>query len=217
MRKIEYDIPFSKDSSAKFIPWVIALTSFISVLFVLGIFLLSSLMQKWNNSLTYNATIQISSYNNSKLTEQQQIKDHVWQILQNNINIEKVTLVTDEEMNGMVYHWLGQDASQHVTMPILFDIKLKKTPYTQVKDALNNLKHTLHTIAPSIQVICHEEWYYKAMQFISLLRTILNIITVLIIFAGVATLSFTTYTGLMVHKKIKLMSTPFEANLTVYN
>ncbi|MGH6990556.1 MAG: cell division protein FtsX, partial [Stellaceae bacterium] len=59
MWRARYDIPFARDGSVRFLPWLIALMVYLAGLALSGTLAVDGALQRWNLSLTGTLTVEI--------------------------------------------------------------------------------------------------------------------------------------------------------------
>lgn len=196
-----YDLPFDEDSSTRFIPWIIALTTFVSFILILGTLTSSSFIGKWSRTLGEQVTLQIPSLEPSSTSPEVTANQHtrVLQYLRMLPSVKSAELIDRDEVGKLLEPWLGSDiGGLDVPMPTLIAVKLRPEHPFDATTASNDLNKISH----GISVIHHEQWHKDILRIASVLKIIGNLIVFLITIAAVGTLIFATYTGLVVHKDI---------------
>jgi cell division transport system permease protein len=192
-----YDIPFDEDSASKFIPWIIALTTFISTVFILSTLSLSSLAGKWGQDLGEHMTIQIpfGAQSEQDLSALNELLSHL-RLLP---SIARADIVESEETYKLLEPWLGQNVRElGLPIPTMIAVQVGKK---QLIDA-QSISNDLNKIVPGITITHHQNWHGQLIKLISTTQITIHIIVALIALAALGTLVFTTYTGLVVHKDI---------------
>jgi len=197
LKQNPYDIPFDEDSASKFIPWIIALTTFISTIFILCTLSLSSLAGKWGQDLGEHMTIQIptSTQPEQDHTTLNEILSHLRLIP----SIAKADVMESEETYKLLEPWLGQNVRDlGLPVPKMITVQLRHKQFIDAQSISNDL----NKISPGITITHHQNWHKHLIKLISATQVVIQIIVILIAFAALGTLVFTTYTGLVVHKDI---------------
>ena len=192
-----YDIPFDEDSASKFIPWIIALTAFISTVFILSTLSLSSLAGKWGEDLGEHMTIQIpfASHSEQDLSALNELLSHLRLIA----NIAQAEVVESEETYKLLEPWLGENVRElGLPIPTMIAVQVRKNQFIDAQAISNDI----NKIVPGITITHHQNWHGQLIKLINTTQIAIHIIVALIALAALGTLVFTTYTGLVVHKDI---------------
>ena len=193
-----YDLPLDKDSSAKFIPWVISLTTFVALVLITGTFVLSSFVGQWSQSLNDHITIQVphTVYNTEENAHQ--VSD-LLKFLRLQPAVKSAEIVDREEVHKLLDPWLGENYEAiGLPNPTLLSVTLRSHyPFDSVV-----LSGELNKIVSGVMVQHHEHFHKTLVRLTAVLQVIGNLIVALVTLASIGTLIFSTYTGLVVHRDV---------------
>ncbi len=194
-----YDLPFDTDSSARFIPWIIALTTFIGSIFMLGMLTFSSLIGKWSMDLTGQATLQMHIEPGLSPEQAHAMKAQVLTYLKRTPGIKAVQPLDTMTTYRLLEPWLGKNI-EHLNLPIPFlvALTLQEKEHFDVTFTSNELAK----ISPGIRITEHEHINQSILRAANGLRMVGHFILTLITLACIGALIFSTYTGLIVHHDI---------------
>jgi cell division transport system permease protein len=198
-KSVPYDLPFDTDSSARFIPWIIGLTTFIGCVFVLGTLAFSSLIGKWSMDLSGQATVQIPMEGN--LTPQQihTLKGEAVAFLKTQRGVDRAHALDTVSTYRLLEPWLGKSVEQlNLPIPLLIAITLDPKERFDALAASNELAK----IAPGVRITQHEQVHQSILRAAEGFRLVGHFILMLITLACIGALIFSTYTGLIVHQDI---------------
>ena len=198
-RSASYDLPFDTDSSARFIPWIIGLTTFVGCVFVLGTLVFSSLIGRWSMDLSGQATVQIPLEGNLSAQQIHELKGQVVGFLKGQRGIAEVHALDTVETYRLLEPWLGKSMEQlHLPIPLLVALTLDPKEKFDGLAASNELVK----IAPGVRITQHEKIHQSILRAAEGFRLVGHFILMLITVACIGALVFSTYTGLVVHQDI---------------
>ena len=194
-----YDLPFDTDSSARFIPWIIALTTFIGSIFVLGTLTFSSVISQWSHDLSGQATVQIPVESTRSPQESYDLKAQVVAYLNRLESVERAYALDAVTTYRLLEPWLGRHLDQlNLPIPMLVAVTLKKQ---KTFDAIA-VGNDLVRLSPGIRITEHEQVHQSILRAAEGFRLVGHFILILITVACVGALIFSTYTGLIVHQDV---------------
>ncbi|MDG2269215.1 MAG: cell division protein [Alphaproteobacteria bacterium] len=188
------DLPFERDQSTRFLPWIVALMVFLGALMFAAALVVSDAVDTWDSSLTGRMTIQIPENETPgdtipKLTEAlQTVKD-----------ITSVRIVPDAEARALLIPWLGEGVVESgLPIPSLIDVEIDAG--SRIDPVL--LQARLAEIAPNVAVDDHRAWLSALIDLARTAEILAFAILALIASAAVVAVIFTTQSGLAVHAAI---------------
>jgi cell division transport system permease protein len=188
------DLPFERDQSTRFLPWIVALMVFLGALMFAAALVVSDAVDTWDSSLTGRMTIQIPENETPgdtipKLTEAlQTVKD-----------ITSVRIVPDAEARALLIPWLGEGVVESgLPIPSLIDVEIDAG--SRIDPVL--LQARLAEIAPNVAVDDHRAWLSALIDLARTAEILAFSILALIASAAVVAVIFTTQSGLAVHAAI---------------
>lgn len=188
------DLPFERDQSTRFLPWIVALMVFLGALMFAAALVVSDAVDTWDSSLTGRMTIQIPKNETPgdtipKLTEAlQTVKD-----------ITSVRIVPDAEARALLIPWLGEGVVESgLPIPSLIDVEIDAG--SRIDPVL--LQARLAEIAPNVAVNDHRAWLSALIDLARTAEILAFAILALIASAAVVAVIFTTQSGLAVHAAI---------------
>ena len=125
------ELPLNNDSSNLFLQIMISISVFIFAITLAGVLSINSMLRNWNDSSLGSLTIQIMPVNDSDsskaLADKMENQNKVVQYLESVAEIEKVTPLSDEQLQKLIQPWLG-DGIEIGSLPVprLIDVKIKK-------------------------------------------------------------------------------------------
>jgi cell division transport system permease protein len=190
------DVPLSGDPASRFLPWTVALLVFLATLaFAAGMFL-SSAGDTWRQNLSGTLTIQIPSLDSG---DRKTRMDAAVQLLTATPGVVAVRPIPDAEIAVLLEPWLGKQVlGLDLPMPDLIDVTVGPGAALD----LAALSTRLGQVAPGAVVDDHSVWLRRLTEFAAIAETVSFAIMVVILMSAVATVIFTTRTGLAIHSDV---------------
>jgi cell division transport system permease protein len=195
MRRVS-DVPLSGDPASRYLPWTVGLLVFLATLaFAVGMFL-STAGETWRQNISGTLTIQIPAADTAVQAER---VDSVVQLLRTTPGIFAVRPIPDAEIAALLEPWLGKQVlGLELPMPDLIDATVG--PDAQLD--LAALSTRLSQVAPGAVVDDHAVWLRRLTDFAAIAQTISFAVMIVILISAVATVIFTTRTGLAIHSDV---------------
>jgi len=195
MRRVS-DVPLSGDPASRYLPWTVGLLVFLATLaFAVGMFL-STAGETWRQNVSGTLTIQIPAADTAVQAER---VDSVVQLLRKTPGIVFVRPIPDAEIAALLEPWLGKQVlGLELPMPDLIDATVG--PDTQLD--LAALSTRLAQVAPGAVVDDHAVWLRRLTDFAAIAQSISFAVMIVILISAVATVIFTTRTGLAIHSDV---------------
>jgi len=195
MRRVS-DVPLSGDPASRYLPWTVGLLVFLATLaFSVGMFL-STAGETWRQNVSGTLTIQIPAGERAVQAER---VDSVIQLLRKTPGIVFVRPIPDAEIAALLEPWLGKQVlGLELPMPDLIDATVG--PDAQLD--LASLSTRLSQVVPGAVVDDHAVWLRRLTDFAAIAQTISFAVMIVILISAVATVIFTTRTGLAIHSDV---------------
>ena len=188
------DLPFERDQSTRFLPWIVALMVFLGALMFAAALVVSDAVDTWDSSLTGRMTIQIPENETPDDTIPKLTK-----ALQSVKDITSVRIVPDAEARALLIPWLGEGVVESgLPIPSLIDVEIDAG--SRIDPVL--LQARLAEIAPNVAVNDHRAWLSALIDLARTAEILAFAILALIASAAVVAVIFTTQSGLAVHAAI---------------
>ena len=187
------DIPLNRDSSVRFLPWIIGLMVYLAGLALAGTLVLNGTLARWDRSLTGTLTVQLPAADAGKSDDALAL---VLQVLRATPGIKSAEPLDAEATARLLEPWLGNTLSaDELPLPRLVDLRID----TDAPPDLPALRTRLAAAAPAAVLDDHRLWLDRlASLVVSIELTALSVVA-LIGAAAVLTVVFTTRAGLAVH------------------
>ncbi len=193
------DLPFGRDDSSRYLPWLTAFMVFLASLTLAGIFALGDLASTWDKGLSETLTVQLPAGEDERTDERRAAA--AIKILEATEGVEEVTLLPPRQVRELLKPWLGDaaDASRlPLPLPQIIDVAIDRDDIP----ALAALTERLRRAVPGAAVDDHGAWMSGFLRVLRSTEAIGVLIFLLVGAATVGTIVFTTRAGLGVHREV---------------
>ena len=192
------DIPLSRDSSTRLLPWIIGFMTYITSLAMIGVIVLSALIETWEISLNSALTIQIPAEGRQNMPLEKRA-DAVRALLEKNPNVQGFEWLDRKAVSLLLEPWLGMTSlPQDLPVPELITVFIP-----QINDIdIQRLALQLKAIDPLISVDTHEVWRNQLLRVMQSLQLIAGLVVSVLLVAAVTVVIFATRGGLATHRDI---------------
>lgn len=192
-----FDIPFARDGSVRFLPWIVALMVYLAGLALAGMLLLDAALGDWNRGLNGVMTVELPPAANAK-DGAEEIK-LVVAVLQATPGVAHAAQLPREAVAKLVEPWLGGDeAVGQLALPRLIDVRIDIAHRPDFED----LRAKLANAAPGAMLDDARQRFDRLFDLGRSVEVTAAVILLLIGIAAVLTTVFTTRAGLAVHQNV---------------
>ena len=188
------DLPFERDQSTRFLPWIVALMVFLGALMFAGALVVSDTIDSWDSTLTGRMTVQIPH---------DAATDDAFGALTDMLNatpgVRDTRRVPDAEAQSLLVPWLGEEVvNSGLPIPALIDVEIAAG--ARIDPEL--LATRLSGAVLGTTVDDHRAWLSALINLGRTIEILAFVILGLIAAAAVVAVVFTTRSGLAVHAAI---------------
>ncbi len=187
------DLPFGRDATGRFLPWIIALMVYLAVLGGVGLMLLGDTLNEWNRSLSTTMTVQLPADASAGRI------DTAVATLKQTPGVASAHLLGADETARLIAPWLGSNVSvDSLPLPHLVDVHL--APNANVD--LAALKQKLLQVDPGADLADHRSALIELRGFAVKVEGIIGAGVVVVAILLVLTIVFSARTGLAIHQPV---------------
>ena len=188
------DLPFERDQSTRFLPWIVALMVFLGALMFAGALVVSDTIDSWNSTLTGRMTVQVPHDVAGDAATGTLVT-----LLGATPGITGVRPVPASEARALLIPWLGEEVvDSGLPIPALIDVELA----ADARIDANLLATRLSQSVPGTTVDDHRAWLSALINLGRTVEILAFVILGLIASAAIVAVIFTTRSGLAVHAAI---------------
>lgn len=189
------DIPLNRDSSVRFLPWIIALMVYLAGLALAGTVVLQGALQRWDLSLSGTLTVQLPPQEQGKPDPM----PAALELLRATPGVISAQAISREATAKLIEPWLGTAlAPEELALPRLIDLRINPAAALD----LAGLRARLAAAAPGAVLDDHRVWLDRLAGLVLSIEATALAIVLLIGGAAVLTVVFTTRAGLAVHHAV---------------
>jgi cell division transport system permease protein len=192
-----FDIPFARDGSVRFLPWLIALMVYLAGLALVGMLLLSAALGEWNRGLAGVMTVELPPPAIAKDGDAE--LQPVLALLRATPGVTAAQALARADVAKLVQPWLGDgEAVRQLALPRLIDVRIDPAH----RPGLDALRAKLDHAAPGTVLDDARPRFDRLFDLgVSVELTGLAIVVLIGVAAALTTI-FTTRAGLAVHQNV---------------
>jgi cell division transport system permease protein len=184
------DIPFGRDGSGRFLPWLIALMVYLAALGLGGAFALDHALRGWERGLQGSLTVELPAASDAL---EAALAD-----LRSAKGVLSARALNRGEVVALLAPWLGPDVPQDLALPRLIDLRIDPA----APPNLDSLRARLAKDAPGAALDDGRLWLEPAAALVHGAEAAIFGIVLLLAGAAVLSVIFATETGLSVHADV---------------
>lgn len=191
------ELPIDEGYSKTFLRVIVAVSVFLFAITLSGVLGINSMFENSKKQVVDNFTVQVLPVPDYDESREELLK--IVGFLEKYPDVTQVTVLSDEELQGLLEPWLGNNVDVEVLpIPKLLDVKIGNGKLFDYKE----LTVRLSEVSPRASINDHNLWLSRLLKFINSLKMLA--VTVLILVAGVcvAAIVYAAKTGLNVHREI---------------
>lgn len=190
------DIPFERDQSTRFLPWIVAVMVFLATLATASAIAIGDTIESWDGSLTGRITIQVPA-------EDTEVADRtvtaILRLLNGMPEIAAAAALSASKVNALLEPWLGTSGGlEGLPVPRLIDVEL--VPGSGIDS--DSLRSEIAAIDPAAAIDDHRVWLKALIDLARIVELVAFLVLLLIAVSAIAAVVFATQSGLAVHAAI---------------
>ncbi len=193
------DLVLSREPSARLVPWIIGLMTYLACLMLAGALLLSELLDQWSTGLTGTVTVQVMPVEGESAGTIDDRVDKLVRLLQRTRGVAEARAIPVPEIAALLEPWLGAGAPlEELPLPRLIDVRFDEggAPSMEV------LRSTISNADPTAILDDHGVWREQLAGLIQALGAVAAFIVVLVAVATVGIVIFATRSGMAAHQDV---------------
>lgn len=194
------DLPLKGDATSRFLPWLVALMTFLAAVAVAGVFVLGGLVSRWDHDVSGTLTVQVEPVagdNGEALTEER-VRDAV-ELMKRVPGVTGARALDKTQTLALLEPWLGStEVVRDLPLPRLIDVTVDPN---RVVD-LAEVSEVLARKVPGASLDDHRVWLSRLINLSRTVEWLAIGILALIGLVTSATVVYATRTGMAVHHGI---------------
>lgn len=190
------DLPLSRDSMDRFLPWLIAFMVFLAILAMAGMLALNAAAQRWDTGDRATVTVQIPPAATAR--EDERRLKQVLSLLAARPGVARYEALSRDRLMALLRPWIGDaGTARELPLPMLVDVIVDGGGGLD----LAALSRDLAARVPGVSVDDHRVWLQRLIRLVTMVEAVAWAILGFIALATVGTVVFTTRTGLAIHRE----------------
>ena len=192
-------IPFDRDGSGRFLPWLVALMVYLAALSLAAFLTLEHALAGWDRSLAGTLTVELPAVGPAKPgAKADPLQTAALTTLRATPGVVSAMPIDRAQIARLVAPYLGNDLSpDDLALPRLIDLRIDPA----APPDLAALKSALAAAAPGAVLDDHRLWLDSLLRFGRAVELTALLILTLIASVAILSVMFTTRTGLAVHRE----------------
>jgi cell division transport system permease protein len=193
------DLVLSREPSARIVPWIIGLMTYLACLMLAGALLLSELLDRWSSDLTGTVTVQVMPLEDETPAVVAGRVEKLIGLLQQQRGIASARSIPLPEIAALLEPWLGAGASlEDLPLPRLIDVRLDGA----APPSMEVLRTMLSNADPGAVLDDHGMWREQLAGLIGALGAVAGFVVALVAVATVGIVVFATRSGMAAHQDV---------------
>jgi cell division transport system permease protein len=185
------DLPLAGDPASRFVPGIIGIMVFLSVLVLATTLVLGNAIERWRLSYSVQMTVEVPPS-----AVEHGVLEHVIAVLTATPGVTAAEPLSDDRVAELLSPWIGGNIDiDQLPLPVLVDLRLEAPGAVDTVA----LQEVLDREAPGARIDDGRRWLDPVRETARALQMIAALMLVFIAAGAVATVVFMTRTGLAVH------------------
>ena len=199
MLRFRTDLPLDRDSTARFLPWIIGFMVYLAMIAATVALVVDHVTQRWQRDLSGQLTVELPAVaDEDEAARKQRVEAAVDEIADTN-GILGTRLLDQAEVQRLLSPWLGDQAGAlGVALPDLIAVSLKPG----IRPNLSELAERLQSASPGAAIDDHASFNAGAMGFLKTIEVLAVSVLALVLAATAGVVAFVARAGLSIHRRI---------------
>ncbi len=200
MARVSADLPLARDSSERFLPWLVAFMVYLAALALTSAMLMQKVVQRWDRGLSSELTIEIPAVGPEAGTEEVAERiERVMGALRGTPGVRSSEAYGPERMAGLLEPWLGTTlADENLPLPSLIAVTID----IDAPPDMAALGRRVEGAVPGTRVDDHQQWLGGLLRLARMIQLVAGGIVALVAVSAVLAVVFVTRTGLSIHRPV---------------
>lgn len=199
MLRFRTDLPLDRDSTARFLPWIIGFMVYLAMIAATVALVLDHVTSRWQRDLRGQLTVELPAVAGEDEAERKERVDAALDEISDTNGIIGTRLLDQADVQRLLSPWLGEQAGQlGVTLPDLVAVSLQ--PNTRPN--LSELAERLQVASPGAVIDDHADFNERAMNFLKTIEVLAVSLLALVLVATAGVVAFVARAGLSIHRRI---------------
>jgi cell division transport system permease protein len=193
------DLPLDRDSTARFLPWIIGFMVYLAMIAATVALIVDHVTQRWQRDLSGQMTVELPAVAGEDEEEHKQRLDAAIEEISDTNGIIGTRLLGAAEVQRLLSPWLGDSAGDlGVALPDLVAVSLQP----DIRPNLSELAERLQAASPGAVIDDHAAFNAGAMNFLKTIEALAVSVLALVLAATAGVVAFVARAGLSIHRRI---------------
>jgi cell division transport system permease protein len=199
MLRFRTDLPLDRDTTARFLPWIIGFMVYLAMIAATVALLVDHVTQRWQRDLSGQLTVELPGIAGEDEAQRQQRVDAALEEITDTNGIVGTRLLDEAEVKRLLQPWLGDQADQlGVTLPDLVAVSVQP----DIRPNLSELAERLQRVSPGAAIDDHAQFNAGALNFLRTIEVLALSLLGLVLVATAGVVAFVARAGLSIHRRI---------------
>jgi cell division transport system permease protein len=199
MLRFRTDLPLDRDSTARFLPWIIGFRDYRAMIAATVALMVDHATQRWQRDLSGQLTVELPAVPEEEAPQRAARIDEAIDIISSADGVVGTRLLDEREVAALLSPWLGDAASElGVPLPDLIAVSLQP----DVRPDLSDLAARLQEASPGATIDDHADFNARAMSFLKTVEVLAISLLALVLVATAGVVAFVARAGLSIHRRI---------------
>ena len=199
MLRFRTDLPLDRDTTARFLPWIIGFMVYLAMIAATVALLVDHVTQRWQRDLSGQLTVELPGIAGEDAAQRQQRVDAALQEITDTNGVIGTRLLDEAEVKRLLQPWLGDQTDQlGVTLPDLVAVSVQP----DIRPNLSELAERLQEASPGAAIDDHAQFNAGALNFLRTIEVLALSLLALVLVATAGVVAFTARAGLSIHRRI---------------
>ena len=199
MLRFRTDLPLDRDTTARFLPWIIGFMVYLAMIAATVALLVDHVTQRWQRDLSGQLTVELPGIAGEDAAQRQQRVDAALEEITDTNGVIGTRLLDEAEVKRLLQPWLGDQADQlGVTLPDLVAVSVQP----DIRPNLSELAERLQKVSPGAAIDDHAQFNAGALNFLRTIEVLALSLLALVLVATAGVVAFTARAGLSIHRRI---------------
>jgi cell division transport system permease protein len=199
MLRFRTDLPLDRDSTARFLPWIIGFMVYLAIIAATVALMIDHATQRWQRDLAGQLTVELPAPPGEDAPDRADRIDAALDVIARAEGVMGTRLLDEAEVARLLSPWLGDTASElGVPLPDLVAVSLQP----DARPDLSQLAARLQDASPGATIDDHADFNARAMNFLRTVEIMALSLLVLVLVATAGVVAFVARAGLSIHRRI---------------
>ncbi|WP_282607437.1 ABC transporter permease [Pelagibius sp. Alg239-R121] len=193
-------VPLNRDSTGRFLPWLVAVMVYLAALALVSAMAMSKIVTRWDHGLSGQITVQLP-VSESELSDAEvdARRESVIRLLLQSPGVLSANHMGAEETAALLEPWLGQSSGlSELPLPELIAVEIDQVAPPDTA----SLTARVEEIVPGATIDDHQRWLGNLLSLARSIEIVAALVVLLVGLSAVIMVVFVTRMGLAVHYQI---------------